>query len=203
MPQDNQQIQTPFLDAIKENAGLCFDLAIGAALNKGDKINLLPSELKEKTKRLIENASFKGVVTGIIASLLLFYVGLHVQLRSYNKKKTALKLEQRTLEPQLNILRENISIGGISKDQPYWEDALKEISNLIPPEIYFTYLKAEDNMVRFKGDILNSDEGAQVVLSRFMLTLEEGLFENVSLVTTQRKPGNTNIAEFEIISTAE
>lgn len=182
----------------RADAGSRFDLALGAALNKGDKINLLPIELKEKTKRLIENVSLKGIAVGVVVSLLLFYAGMHVQLHGHNKKRAALKLEQRTLQPQLDALRKKISISGILKDKPYWEDALKEMSHLVPAEIYLTYLKAEGNTLRLKGDILNSDEGAQAVLSGFMLALEEGIFENVSLVTTQKRPENTSISTFEI-----
>ena len=182
----------------RADAGARFDLAVGAALNKGDKINLLPIELKEKTKRLVENVSLKGIAVGVVVSLLLFYAGMHVQLRGHNKKKDALELEQRTLQPQLDELRKKISINGILKDKPYWEDVLKEISHLVPAEVYLTYLKAEGNTLRLKGDILNSDEGAQAVLSGFMLALEEGIFENVSLVTTQKRPENTSISTFEI-----
>lgn len=187
----------------KEGAGLRFDLAIGAILNKGDKINLLPIELKEKTKRFVENMSLKGIAVGAVVSLLLFYTGMHIQLFAYNKKMAALKLEQRTLQPQLNQLRGKILIGGILKDKPYWGDVLKEISHLIPPEIYLTYLRTENDTVRLKGDILRGDEGPQAVLSRFMLTLEEGIFQDVSLVTTQKKTGSVNIAEFEITCMVE
>ncbi|MBN1870632.1 MAG: type IV pilus assembly protein PilM [Candidatus Omnitrophica bacterium] len=186
-----------------ENAGSRLNLALGAALNKGEKINLLPIELKEKTKRFIEKVSFKGIVTGIIGSLLLFYVGLHIQCHSYNKKISALKMEQRTLAPQIEALRSNIMVAGILKDKPHWEDVLKEISNLVPPEIYLTYLKAEDSTVSLKGDIIRGSESTQAVLSRFMLKLEEGIFQNVSLVTTQTKAGYANIAEFEIVCTVE
>jgi len=181
-----------------EDAGSRLHLALGAALNKSGTINLLPIELKEKTKRFIEKVSFKGIAAGVIGSLLLFYVGLHVQLHSYHKKMDALQLEQRTLTPQLKELKSNILMAGILKDKPYWEDVLKEISNLIPPEIYLTYLRTDENAVTLKGDISGGAHSTQSVLSHFMLKLEEGIFENVSLVTTQTKPGDPNTAEFEI-----
>jgi len=110
-----------------------------------------------------------------------------------------LQLEERALTPQLDILRGNMLISGILKNKPYWEDVLKEMSNLLPPEIYLTFFEAEGDGVRLSGNIIKSDENAQAVLSRFMLTLEEGIFDNVSLVTTQKEPGNPNITEFEII----
>jgi len=187
----------------REDAGSRFNLAIGAALNKKDKINLLPIELKEKTRRYIENVSLKGIVAGVIVSLLLFYTGLHVKLHGLNKRMSALKLEERTLAPQLNDLRSKMSISSIFKNKPYWEDALKEISNVVPPEIYLTYLSADEDMMNIEGDILRVDQGSQEILSRFMMTLEEGIFENVSLIKTQKKPGNSAIDEFEITCTVE
>jgi len=177
-----------------------FDLAIGAVFNKIEKINLLPIELKEKTKRFIGDVSLKGAAVGIIVSLLLLYVGSHIQLHSYNKKMAALQLEQRTLAPQLEKLRANMLIGGILKDEPYWEDVLKELSAVVPPEMYLTDFSMSDNQIRLMGDIISGDgiDNAQSILSRFMLTLEEGMFRDVSLVTTQKKQANANISNFEI-----
>jgi type IV pilus assembly protein PilM len=63
----------PKVVTAKDNAGSRFNLAIGAALNKGDKINLLPIELKEKTKRFVENVSLKGIVVGVVVCVFLFF----------------------------------------------------------------------------------------------------------------------------------
>ena len=93
--------------------------------------------------------------------------------------------------------------GLAGKQKTFWEDVLKEMSHAIPPEVYLTYLKAGDDGMSLKGDILRGDQDSQVTLSKFMLTLEEGIFENVTLVRTQKKPGNTSIAEFEITCKVE
>ncbi|HQP10029.1 MAG TPA: type IV pilus assembly protein PilM [Candidatus Omnitrophota bacterium] len=180
-----------------------YDLAIGAALSRAEKINLLPIELKEKTKRFIEMVSLKGIGVGIAVSILLFYVGLHIQWFSLNKKMSALRLEERTLAPRLKKLQTSILISGIFKDRPYWEDVLKELSHVVPPEIQMTYLRADDDMVHLKGNILPSGRDSQAVLSGFMLTLEEGIFQDVSLVQTQKQAGKENIAEFEITCKVE
>ncbi len=184
----------------QENTASRFDLAIGAVLNKADKINLLPLELKEKAKRFIGDVSLKGVAVGIIVSLLLFYTGMHIQLHGYHKKMAALQLEQRTMAPQLKKLRANMVIGGILKDKPYWEDVLKELSIVVPPEMYFTDFSMVNDQIRLIGDIVsgNGIDNAQPILSRFMLTLEEGIFRDVSLVTTQKKQTDANISTFEI-----
>ncbi len=115
----------------------------------------------------------------------------------------ALKLEERTLAPQLNALRGKMLTSRILKDKPYWEDVLKEISHVIPPEIYLTYLEAGDEGLRLKGDILRGNQDSQVILSKFMLALEEGILQDVSLVRTRKKSGNASIAEFEITCIVE
>jgi len=185
------------------NAGTRFDLAVGAALNKMDKINLLPVELKEKTRRSVERLSLDIIVAGVVASLLLSYIGLHVQLLALNKKGEALKLEQRTVAPKLKQLRAGMMVSQIVKDKPYWEDVLKEIGNVMPAGIYLTYLGMSDDTIRLRGEIIQGGKDAQEVLSHFMLTLEKGIFQNVSLVTTQQKEDNAAVSEFEIICKVE
>jgi cell division ATPase FtsA len=180
-----------------------FDLAAGAALSRAEKINLLPVELKERTRRFIENVSFKGIGAGILVSVLLFYMGLQIQLFGLNKKMSALLLEKRSLVPQMGALRERILIGGIFKNQPYWEDVLKEIGHVIPPEIILVYLQAEDDVLHLKGEIRRADQNSQAVLSRFMMALEKGIFQNVNLVMTQKKSVSPDIVEFEVICTVE
>jgi type IV pilus assembly protein PilM len=179
------------------------DLAVGAALNQGDKINLLPVEVKEKTRRFIENISLEVIGVGVIVSLVLVYVGARVQLYGLNKKIEALKLEQRIAAPQLDVLRADMVIGEILQDKPYWEDVFKEISHVIPPEIYLTNMKMENDVVHLEGDIHQGERGAQAVLSGFMLTLEEGIFRDVSLVTTQKKEDNPDVSEFQITCKVE
>jgi Tfp pilus assembly protein PilN len=179
------------------------DLAVGAALNQGDKINLLPVEVKEKTRRFIENISLEVIGVGVMVSLGLVYVGARVQLYGLNKKIEALKLEQRIAAPQLDVLRADMVIGEILQDKPYWEDVFKEISHVIPPEIYLTNMKMENDVVHLEGDIHQGERGAQAVLSGFMLTLEDGIFRDVSLVTTQKKEDNPDVSEFQITCKVE
>lgn len=181
-----------------QGAASRFDLAVGAALNKGDKINLLPIEVKEKTVRFVENISLEVIGVGIVVSLLLVCIGMRVQLYGLNQKMEALKLEQRVMAPQLDALRTNMIIGDMLKDKPYWEDVLKEISHVIPPEIYLTSMTMENDIINLEGDIHQSERDAQAILSNFMLTLEDGIFRDVALVTTRKKADHLSASEFQI-----
>lgn len=181
-----------------ENAGSRFDLAVGAAMDKADRINLLPVEVKEKTRRFIGNVSLKGAAAGLLVSLMLFYAGARIQLRGLDKKMKALRLERRTLAPQTEKLREEMIVDEILDGKPHWEDAFREIGNVIPAKVYLTHLDMDNDIVRLKGYILQGDRDAQAILSNFMLTLEEGIFRQVNLVTTKKEAGNTAVSEFEI-----
>jgi type IV pilus assembly protein PilM len=185
-------------DKSGDQAGSQFDLAIGAVLNRSDKINLLPVEVKEKTRRFVEKVSFKAVVAGIAMTLLLTYIGLNIQVASQNKELNALKLEQRTLAPQLEALRSVIISGRIFKNHPYWEDVLREISNTVQPKMFLTDLSMKNDRINIKGIIMQGDQGGQAVLSNFMITLEEGMFRDVNLVMTKRGPEGEPDLNFEI-----
>jgi type IV pilus assembly protein PilM len=180
------------------NAGTRFHLAIGAALDRAAGINLLPAELKEKTRRFIENISLQAVAAGMAAALVLLYIGLNIQTGSLNKKLEALRLEQRTAVAQLEAIRSAIWADRILMEHPYWEDVLKEISNTIGPGMYLTELNMKDDLVGLKGVIIEDDRRAQALLSDFMITLEEGIFRNVNLVTAQKESESSRVSEFEI-----
>lgn len=185
------------------NEGIRFDLAVGAVFTQSDKINLLPVELKEKAKRFIEHISIQVVVVGVIMTLLLSTIGLYIQLGAQHLKMDALKLEQKSLVPQLETIRSKMVTNQILNIHPYWEDILREISNTIEPGMYLTELSMQDDIVNLKGIIFKSDQGEQAILSNFMITLEDGIFQRVSLVISKKEAENSTVSEFEITAEVE
>jgi len=180
-----------------------FDLAIGAALSQSDKINLLPIEVKEKTRRFVEHVSLQAVAVGIAMTMLLSYIGLNIQLGAQHKRIDALTLEQKTLGPQVESMRLMLVADQILKGRPYWEDVLREISNVMQPKMYLTELSMDNDVVNFVGVINQGDQGAQAVLSSFMIKLEDGIFKDVSLVTSRRETEGKLTFEFEITTEVE
>lgn len=180
-----------------------FDLAIGAVLNQSNKINLLPIEVKEKTRRFIEHVSLQAVAVGVAMTMLLSVIGLNIQLGAQHKKLNALELEQRVLVPQTEAIRLMMMAGQIQSGHPHWEDALREISNIMQPKMYLTGLSMNNDAVNFKGVITLGDHRAQAILSNFMITLENGIFKDVSLVTSKRKMEGGMTFEFEIVAEVE
>lgn len=173
-------------------------LAIGAALSKAEGVNLLPVELKEETKRFIERISLEAVVITVIAAVSLVYTGMHIKLAGSKKALGAAQFEYDNLAPQIEMLKWNIAVTNIIQNEYLWEEILRELSHVVPESVYLTELKMKENIFRLKGRITRSQEDAEVTLSRFMLTLEQGIFENVRLIKSQKTQKGNVISEFEI-----
>ena len=175
-----------------EDKGFCqMASAIGAGLSEAKGINLLPPEIKEETKRTFKRSGIEATVVGAALVLVLIYIGMRIQLNNFQKKIPVAKMELSSLGPQLK----QVAIFGLLAKEPYWDDVFKELSNIIPSDIYLTELSMENNVMRMRG-IVNSQEPEES-LSNFILTLERGLFKNVKLITTREITGKT-ANEFEI-----
>ena len=175
----------------RDKLALQLGLAIGAALSEAKGINLLPPEIKEETRRTFKRSGIEATVVGTALVLVLFYIGMRIQLNNFQKKISVAKMELSSLGPELK----QVAIFRFLAKEPYWDDVFKELSNIIPSDIYLTELSMENNVIRMHG-IVNSQEPEES-LSNFILTLERGLFKNVKLITTKEITGKT-ANEFEI-----
>ncbi len=187
----------------QEGVASRFGLAVGAALSKANVINLLPLEVKEKTRRFVEHVSLQAVAIGVIVTIVLSIIGLNIQIGAQQKKIKAFKLEKKTLSPQIEALRLMHVANQIQMRHPSWEDVLLEISSTMQPRMYLTGLSMSEDVVNFVGVIDQGDQKAQAALSNFMITLENGIFKNVSLVSSERETEGRLIFEFEIEAEVE
>lgn len=186
-----------------------FGLAIGAAageskgsgLSRAKNINLLPVELKEETRRLVENISLKAVMTAVVVMAGLFYAGMRIQSSAADKKLQAAQLEYQSLQLQMGELSEKARISHLVHGLPAWGEVFRELSNVLPAGMHLTELGMKDNTISFKGVIHQNDQDMEVALSRFMLTLENGIFKNVQLIKTQKVDSSS--MEFEVSGNAE
>ncbi|MBI3618239.1 MAG: type IV pilus assembly protein PilM [Candidatus Omnitrophica bacterium] len=186
-----------------------FGMAIGAAVgeakgsgsSRAKNINLLPVELKEETKRLVENVSLKAVMTAVVVMAGLFYAGMRIQASTADKKFQAAQLEYQGLQSQIGELSEKAKISHLVHDHPAWEEIFRELSNVLPAGMYLTELGIEDNTISFKGIIHQNGPDMEVALSQFMLALENGIFKNVQLIKTQKLDSSS--LEFEVSGNAE
>lgn len=168
-------------------------LAIGAALSEAKGINLLPPEIREETKRTFERSTIEAITVGVTLILVFIYIGMKIQLSNFQKRIAVSKMELSSLNPQLK----QIEMYSILNDEPYWEDIFRDLSNIMPPDIYLTSLNMESRTIKMRG-IITSDEPEES-LSKLIISLEKGAFKNVKLVTTKEiKEKSSN--EFELVS---
>jgi len=171
-----------------------FAPAVGAALSV-DGVNLLPIELKEETKRTFKRATIQSAVTALILILVFVFTGMRIQLGNFYKRIEVAQKELLSLQPQLKDVKDQSLVNTIFTDEPYWEDIFKELSNVISDSIYLTRLSVKEKIIKIEG-IIDSKE-AEELLSDLILVLEEGLFNNVKLITTKEARGKSG-KEFEL-----
>lgn len=170
-------------------------LAVGSALAGAKDINLLPPEIKDEAKRVVARGTIEVIATSVVIVSALFYIGMKIQLGNFEKRITVARLEFSSLRLQLAKAEAQALANTVLADEPQWEDVFTELSNLIPESIHITKLKMDNNIIYIKG-VAASEDGEQV-LANFVLTLEQGLFNNVKLVSTKDLGGKPGV-EFEL-----
>ena len=170
-------------------------LAIGAGLSEAKGINLLPTEIKEETRQTFKRASVQAIATGIILTLVLVYIGMRIQLISFQKRTAANNMEITSLQPQLEQVQAQDLANEILAGQPYWEDVFKELSNIVPSNIYLTGFVMKEETIKMRGIVTSSQP--EELLSSLILDLEKGIFKNVRLIATKEIRGKLG-NEFEL-----
>lgn len=173
--------------------------AVGAGINAPQGINLLPGEIKDETKRLVAKATLKAASAAALTLAALAFAGMRIQLSGLDKKITSARLELSALKMHLEETRDRLLAQDILKHEPYWEDVLKEVSQVVPPYIYLKEIRMQRGLITIKG-MIHFSKKPQEALSNFIRTLEEGIFKNVRFIAIQEKQ---DINEFELDMQAE
>lgn len=169
-------------------------IAVGAGIQKAGGINLLPSEIRQQTQKIMERATLKAVASAVIMCLILTFIGMHIQLKGLDKKIASAKLELSALKLQESQTKDWFLINKLLIEEPYWEDALKEISNVIPPNVYLKEMDMRGRLLTIRGVIIPL-KNPEEILSGFIHQLEAGIFKNVRFVTVRDREG---LKDFEL-----
>ncbi len=162
-----------------------FASALGVALASPRDINLLPVEIKQRTKLLIKRSSIKALITAVVVSLMILYMGMRLSLGIYNNRIATAKLELKALSPQMEEVPNRVFLQNTLNQRIYWSDALKEISNLISEQICLIEISTEKNILTLKGQIKSPAPDREKILTNFMRSLEKGIFRKVNLISTK------------------
>lgn len=171
------------------------DLAIGAVLGEGKGINILPPEIKKESERMVKRTGYEIAAVVVIFTLISIYTGMKIEITNLQKRINVAQLEMSSLKPQIKEMEMQNAVSSILANEPYWDDVLKELSNLVPSNMQITELDMSNNIITMHG-IVNSKEGESDI-SNFVLTQERGLFSNVKLISTKDVEGQ-DITAFEL-----
>lgn len=164
-----------------------YSVATGAALSKGEGINLLPLEIKEETQRAFKRATITSLAISALLIAGFFYVGMKIQLTNFYKRIPVARMELSSLGPQLREAEmqhlANLALAG----EPYWDDVFKELCNIIPEDMYITELQMKQGSIRIKGVVASIEK--EKLLSDFIFALEKGIMRGVRLVTSKELKG--------------
>ena len=152
---------------------------------------------------MVERSTLKAAVTAVIVILILTYVGMKIRLGVYNKRIAVSQFELNTLALQTEEVTKQAFLARVLQQRIYWSDALKEIANLIPKQIRLTGMHIHKQVLNLKGEIKSPGLPEEKVLTEFMSILEEGIFQNVTLVTTKKGLSADEPYTFELRLTPE
>ncbi len=171
-------------------------VAVGAGLQGIAGINLLPTEVKQEMKRALRGATVKAGVSALLTILALMFAGMRIRLINLDKKITTANYELFALRQQFGGPGDWGAMFEILKDAPYCEDILKEISNVIPSDMYLQELRMQGGICYING-VVTSLRNPEEILSNFIQHLERGIFKNARSVTIQERSGAKEF-EFQI-----
>ncbi|MDD4909645.1 MAG: type IV pilus assembly protein PilM [Candidatus Omnitrophica bacterium] len=187
-------VDEPLLDR-GEEAGRLFVPAIGAALTEAKGINLLPPEIKDEPGRIVRRSVSEGLAAAAALILLFTYIGMSIQLSNFHKRISAAAMEISALTSQFKEAEAQIAINKMLFNEPYWEDVFKELSNIMPSDIYLRECNMRDKVIGIRGTAVSKEPERSI--SGFILALEKGIFSSVKLVASRKaQEGSSN--EFEL-----
>ncbi len=185
-PLEGLKIKTGLLDDT-DNYRRFFAGAIGAALSEGKGINLLPSEIKEAMRHSLKRNAFEIVVLLAACILLVIYFGLNIRLDNLKKSIAATQMEIKGVRLAVEDgLADNLS-DKILVNEPHWEDVFKELSNVVPDNVYLNELSVENKAMRLRAVVVSGNIGD--TLSGLSASLSKGLFVNAKIIDSSDLTG--------------
>ncbi|MBI3332824.1 MAG: pilus assembly protein PilM [Candidatus Omnitrophica bacterium] len=186
------------LEGLAAGQSLSLVPAIGACLSAGSGMNLLPAEVKAAAKSRVKRAALTGIWTAAILAVALIRIGIGVAQLSVDRQTAALRVEREALSGQISQAKAALEIQEEQRQQPLWEEAFKELSQVLPPEVYLQELDLDGRQLLLRGRVRELGRPADSILPELMRALGEGLFTQVRLNSTRRREDESRETEFEI-----
>jgi len=180
----------PFFAGVRKDEAAHFNVSLSAALEGAQRINLIPSELKEEKIQDIEKVSLRIIALILVSLLLVPYSFMIKQVYDLRKQIKLAKSNYEVLRDAASI-KENIDkrkamITQLTGGRPSASVILKSLSNAVPVSLELdNFISQEDGKVDIKGTI--ADIQPESVLVNFTEALRNTkIFKNIKILSLQR-----------------
>jgi Tfp pilus assembly protein PilN len=188
-----------------------------------DRVNLIPDELKAKKTTVKLPFKYLTVLGLGLIYIATFHIGISKKVNEMDKKIAALKetkLKLAAAEKLMDridlIKKTSATLTEVVKKRIYWSDILKEMSHIIPQDLWLKSLSSRDTTIVV--DIEGSDETVEKLykeliikgsayknetIKTFVENLENSYFlDKIKLSYTQKRTINKVFTtyEFEVVS---
>jgi len=204
-------------------AGPRLAVAIGAALDHGQGLNLLPARPRAAAWPAVSRRVWMRAAQAVAGVAIVLYAGLWCvvgvtewQLRG---QRAAWAQVEPTYTKTLNVIASQKALEGsieqaqqLLEQQPVWEGLFKELGDVIPANLELEELgmrapaqSPPGSPLRFflRGRLASGASGAQGSISQFVDALERSIFfDQVQLVSSELRTG-VGATIFEIEGTLE
>jgi len=185
------------VEASVGDASLSLVQALGAALEAGVGVNLLPAEMKTAAQTRVKRLARTGALTALILGIVLFQLGISVYRQSLTKQVDAFRIEQAAIRPEFMEAKAVLAANDRLAQEVRWEDVFRELSQVVPREIYLTGLSFDGRQVLIRGRVRDLGRAPDSVLSEFLRELGKGSMTQVRLNTSRQLDYNRE-TEFEV-----
>ena len=185
------------VEASVGDASLSLVQALGAALEAGVGVNLLPAEMKTAAQTRVKRLARTGALTALILGIVLFQLGISVYRQSLTKQVDAFRIEEAAIRPEFIKAKAARAANDRLAQEVRWEDVFRELSQVVPREIYLTGLSFDGRQVLIRGRVRDLGRAPDSVLSEFLRELGKGSMTQVRLNTSRQLDYNRE-TEFEV-----
>lgn len=206
LPPSLFDIKTENVSEIKEVMPQVISLIGAARGGVGAKINLLPIDYRVEKAQKIQKISIRMVGFVALAILLASFILINVRVNDYNRRLTNAKRHIKILH-EIRIIYNKISqrerfVNAVRTQETPSIYILKELSNIIPENIVLGNLliNQKEGIIKFSGTVYMGTEVGEVVLTKFMESMEKShFFKNINLESSQKEViGDEEVAIFSI-----
>ena len=191
--------------------------AVGAALLEGQKINLIPEEVKYRYRILIQKFSKpQYVLPAFVGILALVYLGFWLQGYFLQSELVGLEKRLKELKPRIETLEalersakeekmKQLAFSAYQLKGTRMPRVLEEISRLVPPSVHFNVMQMTPDDIHMWGTAFERGDTAENILSRFVLELSGSqFFKDVELIQALKNYDYVQEAfNFEIVAKIE